>query len=61
MHFDLMSVRHTTNWKLGTSSDELKVAATGCRVIFCHDLDQILNRLAVRSEPVVRFKCLTQR
>ena len=59
--FDLISAGRTTNRQLRTTGDELKVAAAGDRIVFRHNLDQILNRLAIRSEPVVRFERLTQR
>ena len=55
-----MSMRHTANRQLGTAGDELKIAAASEGVIFRHDLNQVLDRLAVRVESVVCLKCLDQ-
>jgi len=46
----------TSNWKLGASSDELKEVAALRGAHFTHDLEEMLDALAVEIVAVIGFE-----
>ena len=50
----------TSDWKFGTTSDELQEVPPASSIIGGHDLNQVTNRFALNVESVIRLDGLVQ-